>query len=160
LKRVRSYIGGKHQIKRGHEFISLGDGRVEYPVDLLEDLKAHGLQPTLSKIYLLLLTNGPQSAREISKNLHLHRTDTYKKLEQLFALGMIQVTLKSPKLYSCVDPQVALSSLMKKEETRLKELRVMTWKMARRLNALVSSYALNEAFLPTKGEPYYKYLNN
>ena len=84
---------------------------------LQENLKALGLSPSESAIYLFLLENGASRPPEIAKGTGITRTNCYYVLENLKGLGLVQEEARGKrKAYIARDPESLYSSLERKRE--------------------------------------------
>ncbi|MDG6907679.1 MAG: TrmB family transcriptional regulator [Nitrososphaerota archaeon] len=109
--------------------------------NLALDLSTFGMSLNQSKVYLYLLANGSVSARNISKDLGLHRVDVYRKLRDLQNLGVIEIYLGSPKTYIALEPKAALTKLLGKMESRLSDLRKSSVLLENKLREFQSEYS-------------------
>lgn len=82
--------------------------------DVLSDV---GLSPSESKIYLSLVSSGPNPATFISKDTGIHRANVYSSLDRLSKKGLITSSkVDKHVLFSANDPSVLLSLIKEKED--------------------------------------------
>lgn len=97
-----------------------GDKRTPGSVDgLAAGLLSCGLTLNQARVYVYLLLNGASSVLAISRDLGLHRVEVYRKLRDLDGAGLLETYLDDPKRYAAVDPSVASTVLLRREEERL-----------------------------------------
>ena len=82
-----------------------------------------GLTRNQARVYVYLALHGPSPVRAITRDLGLHRVEIYRKLRDLDGAGLLETYLESPKRYAAVDPSVASSLLLRRQEKRVTELR-------------------------------------
>ncbi|MDG6917480.1 MAG: hypothetical protein JRM85_07820 [Nitrososphaerota archaeon] len=78
-----------------------------------------GLTLNQAKVYVYLLLRGPSTVHAISRDLGVHRVEVYRKVRDLDGLGLIETYLEDPKRYAAVEPSVASSVLLRRQEERL-----------------------------------------
>ncbi len=72
--------------------------------------------------YLYLLKYGPKTPSPLAKSLKTYREDVHRTLTSLIEKGMVHPSLDSPTVYAAVDLNVALSSVLKKQQSELREM--------------------------------------
>jgi HTH-type transcriptional regulator, sugar sensing transcriptional regulator len=80
-----------------------------------------GLTERQAKIYLALLQNGRSNAETISKLSMVHRQEIYKIAGYLQKIGLVEVEVNSPTLFSAVSPDEALNELFGKKVKQLND---------------------------------------
>jgi sugar-specific transcriptional regulator TrmB len=83
-----------------------------------------GLNEKEALLYLHLLKYGPKTPTPIAKSLKSYREDVHRTLNSLVEKGMVRPSLNSPTVYAAVDLNVALSSVLKKQQSELREMEV------------------------------------
>jgi sugar-specific transcriptional regulator TrmB len=111
----------------------------EEPI-LARDLVRLGLKGSDASLYLYLLSRGtPTPVHSISKDTGLHRVDLYRRLKDLEQNGLVEMHLETPKKYSAVEPQIAISSLVHKMEAEISSIRKSTSSLESRLELFKKS---------------------
>ncbi|MDG6900328.1 MAG: hypothetical protein JRM88_07205, partial [Nitrososphaerota archaeon] len=83
-----------------------------------------GLTLNQAKVYVYLLLRGPSTVHAISRDLGVHRVEVYRKVRDLDGLGLLETYLEDPKRYAAVEPSVASSLLLRRQEERLSAFEV------------------------------------
>ncbi len=82
-----------------------------------------GLTRNESFVYIQLLKSGSALAKDVSRNINMHRTSVYACLNRLHKKGLVSVTSSSKKtFFEAVDPSKLMSLLKEREERLLKVL--------------------------------------
>ena len=82
-----------------------------------------GLTRNESYVYIQLLKSGSALAKNVSKNINMHRTSVYACLNRLHKKGLVTVTSHDKKtFFEAVDPSKLMSLLKEREERLLKVL--------------------------------------
>jgi len=93
------------------------------PVDKLKTiLGKFGLTPNESKVFIFLGKYGSKTVMEVTRELKMHRTETYKLLDHLQNRGIVYATFDKPRLFSAISPENAVHTLVKAEMERVKAL--------------------------------------
>ena len=92
---------------------------------LQEKLRDFGLTKNESKIYVYLSKAGPQKAIEISRNENIPRTETYHLLSNLELKGIVMPSVQKPTRFSAVTIEEAIESIIRNQEKRIKELKIL-----------------------------------
>ena len=92
---------------------------------LQERLRDFGLTKNESKIYVYLSKSGPQKAIEISRNEKIPRTETYHLLSNLEIKGIVVPSVQKPTRFSAVTIEDAIESIIKNQEKRIEELKIL-----------------------------------
>ena len=92
---------------------------------LQEKLRDFGLTKNESKIYVYLSKAGPQKAIEISRNEKIPRTETYHLLSNLELKGIVIPSIQKPTRFSAVSIEEAIESIIKNQEKRIEELKIL-----------------------------------
>jgi sugar-specific transcriptional regulator TrmB len=91
--------------------------------DLEDELRTFGLSNLQCKILLLLLKSGPLEASLISQTLGRNRVEIYQALRCLSKLGIVEIKLTQPRLYSSADSKTIVQILLNKAEDQVRNLR-------------------------------------
>lgn len=102
----------------------------------LDDLVKLGLTLTQARVYVVLLSLGPSSARTISEVSGLPREDTYRMLRELRTFGLVEVIMAKPSVFSAVDPKVAMNALVSHLESKFALLKKTAFETADWLQGL------------------------
>jgi sugar-specific transcriptional regulator TrmB len=81
-----------------------------------------GLSEKEAQTYFHLLRFGPKTPSQLAKSLKTYREDVHRTLNSLVERGMVRPSLNSPTVYAAVDINVALSSVLKKQQSELLEM--------------------------------------
>jgi len=91
--------------------------------EIKNELLKFQLTPNQIKVFFYLGKFGSKTANEISKNLHIPRTETYHLLTNLQSKGVILVSFEHPIRFSALQIQKAISALLNAESERLNALK-------------------------------------
>ncbi len=69
---------------------------------MLKTLKSLGLKRLDAEVYVYLVQNEPQKARDISEALETYRRQLYRSLRSLQRRGIVSVSQERPALFSAV----------------------------------------------------------
>jgi sugar-specific transcriptional regulator TrmB len=92
--------------------------------DFITRLIGFGLSEKEAIVYLHLLKYGPKTPSPLAKSLKTYREDVHRTLNSLIDKGMVKPSLDSPTVYAAVDLDTALESVVKKQESELREMEV------------------------------------
>lgn len=87
---------------------------------LATDLKAFGLDEIESQTYIRLARLGRARASLLSSALKTNRTTTYRVLERLKQMGIVESSLTRPASFIAVEPKRALQLLIERRRDELK----------------------------------------
>ncbi len=90
--------------------------------DFSRRLIGFGLSEKEAQTYLHLLKYGPKTPSPLAKSLKTYREDVHRTLNSLVERGMVRPSLNSPTVYAAVDINVALSSVLKNQQSELREM--------------------------------------
>src|SRR5438045_9275106 len=99
-------------------------------------LQRLGLNAYESRSYLVLLGHPRFKALELAARAHVPRQKIYEVLDSLVEKGFAQVIQERTKLFSAVEPGLAIPSYLERREQRLKQ---HLTDLARPAHALVDS---------------------
>jgi len=85
-------------------------------------LQEHGLSKNESKVYLHLALSKERKAGEISEALKLHRTDTYRTLQDLEKKGLVSSVFEKPLKFIATPFDRALDALIEAKRMRIQSL--------------------------------------
>jgi sugar-specific transcriptional regulator TrmB len=85
-------------------------------------LQELGLTSRQAKIYQLLLKNGGQKARTISRTINADRGNVYQTLFQLQKKGLLKKILAKPTLYEAVPLQDAVTNILEHKKKQYQKL--------------------------------------
>ncbi|MDG6957913.1 MAG: hypothetical protein JRN55_04020, partial [Nitrososphaerota archaeon] len=86
---------------------------------LAAGLLSCGLTLNQARVYVYLVLKGASPVIAISRDLGLHRVEVYRKLKDLDGAGLLETYLDDPKRYAAVEPSVASTLLLRRQEERL-----------------------------------------
>jgi len=85
---------------------------------IAEVLTDIGLSPTESKVYVSLVSSGPNPATVISRDTGIHRANVYSSLHRLSNRGLVTLSkIDKHVLFSANDPEALLSIVKEKEDS-------------------------------------------
>jgi sugar-specific transcriptional regulator TrmB len=82
-----------------------------------------GLTITETKLYLILIKNGPSTIGNLSKETGIQRPNLYKIIDSLSLKGLVEKELSSPIKYKATPPKEAVNMLIENKKNRLLELK-------------------------------------
>jgi sugar-specific transcriptional regulator TrmB len=85
-------------------------------------LQEHGLTKNEAKVYLHLALSKERKAGEISEALKLHRTDTYRTLQDLEKKGLVSSVFEKPLKFIATPFDRALDTLIEAKRMRIQSL--------------------------------------
>lgn len=91
--------------------------------EIKNELLKFQLTPNQIQVFFYLGKFGSKTANEISKNLHIPRTETYHILSTLQSKGVILVSFEHPIRFSALQIQKAIFALINAESERLHSLK-------------------------------------
>jgi sugar-specific transcriptional regulator TrmB len=81
-----------------------------------------GLSEKEARLYFHLLKYGPKSTAPLTKSLKTYREDVHRTLSALIEKGMVHPSFGVPTFYVAVELEKALESVLKKQESELREM--------------------------------------
>jgi sugar-specific transcriptional regulator TrmB len=85
-------------------------------------LQDHGLTKNEAKVYLHLALSKERKAGEISEALKLHRTDTYRTLQDLEKKGLVSSVFEKPLKFIATPIDRAVDALIEAKKLRIQRL--------------------------------------
>jgi sugar-specific transcriptional regulator TrmB len=85
-------------------------------------LQEHGLTKNEAKVYLHLALSKERKAGEISQALKLHRTDTYRTLQDLEKKGLVSSVFEKPLKFIATPFDRAINALIEAKRMRIQRL--------------------------------------
>lgn len=98
-------------------------------------LREIGMSEAEAKTYLHVLSCGKSTAGELSKSLGYSRPKIYEALEKLTSRGLLQIRYCRPRLYSALDPGMAIEKYI---DSKAKEMQNVSNKITPHLDKLYS----------------------
>ncbi|MGZ4929055.1 MAG: TrmB family transcriptional regulator [Halobacteriota archaeon] len=111
-----------------------------------------GLTEKEAQCYFYLLKYGPKTPSPLAKSLKTYREDIFRTLQSLIDKGMVRPSLDSPTLYTAVELETALESVLKLQENELRKME----QRKRELEELASE----QRFRPTDDVSTFKIIKN
>ncbi|HSE61039.1 MAG TPA: helix-turn-helix domain-containing protein [Candidatus Saccharimonadales bacterium] len=108
-------------------------------LELQAYLKKAGVEPAATRVYLKLNKEGPCSALQLAKTTGVSRTQVYRYLEALQAIGLVSAEQLSYGTLFRALPLESLEGLITDKETEAAELRGQLADMSRLLQHLAGS---------------------
>ncbi|MCW3998967.1 MAG: hypothetical protein NWE93_01855 [Candidatus Bathyarchaeota archaeon] len=87
-----------------------------------EALESFGLLKSETRVYLHLAKTGPRKAKDITNEVKIRRTETYRILRHLEKKGLVFLLLKKPIKFSAVPINEAIDLLIEGQRTKLRLL--------------------------------------
>lgn len=91
---------------------------------LVADMKAFGLDDAEARMYVRLARLGKARASSLSAALKMNRTTTYRVLERLKQVGIVESSMSRPVSFIAVEPRKALQLLIDRRRDDLKTAEV------------------------------------
>jgi sugar-specific transcriptional regulator TrmB len=89
-----------------------------------------GLSEKEARLYFHLLKYGPKATAPLTKSLKTYREDVHRTLSTLIDKGMVHPSLGVPTIYVAVELEKALESVLKKQESELREMEARKQELA------------------------------
>lgn len=102
---------------------------------VLKFLSQLGLDFFESKVYILLLENGPMTILQISRESKINRTGIYRLVEKLQGMGILEEIIRDGKKLILSSPLNKLELIVKEQEAKAETLR----KMLPEISSLITS---------------------
>lgn len=90
--------------------------------DLVDHMKACGLDDKEATIYLDLIVHGPAKASEVGKRTQLSRMDAYNHLKELESRGLVEATMERPMRFIPLDLEEGIELLVKQKEREIERI--------------------------------------
>lgn len=90
--------------------------------EFITRIMGFGLTEREARSYLYLLEHGPKTPSLLAKALHTYREDAHRTLTALIKKGVAYPSRASPTMYTAVELEIALESVVKKQESELREM--------------------------------------
>ena len=87
---------------------------------MLNELKQIGLNEYESKVYIALLEHGSMKGGQVCKKSNVPHGKTYESLVSLEEKGFISITPLKPKIFTALNPKIAIDHLMNQKITVFK----------------------------------------
>ena len=88
---------------------------------LLPKLVNLGLSKQEAQIYLVLLEEGPQTAKNISKSINIYSPTVYRTARKLEKRNLIAILKTSPRTFQALPPQLSIPSYVKEKSISLEK---------------------------------------
>jgi len=88
---------------------------------LLPKLVNLGLSKQEAQIYLVLLEEGPQTAKNISKSINIYSPTVYRTARKLEKRNLIAILKTSPRTFQALSPQLSIPSYVKEKSISLEK---------------------------------------
>ena len=99
-----------------------------------------GLTPNQAKVYMYLAKLGSKTAAEVFKGLRLPRTETYFILNSLQNRGIVEVSLRTPAVYSTLPLEKTISSMIDSEKEKINILSEQARELVVLWNSIPNTY--------------------
>ncbi len=90
--------------------------------EFIAKLIGFGLSEKEALVYLHLLKYGPKPPSLLAKSLKTYREDVYRTLTGLTNKSLVNPSIEAPTVYSAVELDIALETVLKRHETELREM--------------------------------------
>ena len=89
---------------------------------MLNELKQIGLNEYESRVYIALLEHGSMKGGQVCKKSNVPHGKTYESLVSLEEKGFISITPLKPKIFTALNPKIAIEHLMNQKITVFRQL--------------------------------------
>lgn len=113
---------------------------MDLEADLSHYLKQAGIEPAASKLYIELIKTGHSSALQLAKNTGVSRTQVYRYLEALQAVGLVSAESLSYGTLFRAQPLENIEALIADREAQTKELRLHLGTMTEVLQQIAGAH--------------------
>lgn len=110
----------------------------------LKTLSSLGLTERQAKVYLALLRIGTSKAEAISEVSQIHRQEIYRVAIQLQELGLVEINVNKPTMFSAIPIDQALDILVQCKKKELRATLTKTKKLAKKFNRSDLSSVISE----------------
>jgi sugar-specific transcriptional regulator TrmB len=107
--------------------------------DLLTAMSRFGIAEREAKLYLLLLSRGRATARDLTRESNVDRVLTYRTLDAMRARGLVQVTAERPRRYVPLPPRVLFERSLVERRRALEEDAALAHQLSERLPELTAA---------------------
>lgn len=104
--------------------------------DIIDRLTVLGLDAGESAVYVHLSMLGPSKASDIAAALKLHRTETYRTLQDLVQRGFASATLSRPARFEAAPPEKLFNELLAAQQARSESIQRAQVEIAPALSTL------------------------
>jgi len=101
--------------------------------ELISALADFDLESTDSLLYMSLLQTGPATVNTISTKLGIEKGKVYRSIHKLQNLGIISSTLSNPTICTAIEPQKALSAIIRKKEEQIVAMKKDVEKLSKKI---------------------------
>ena len=106
--------------------------------DIIDRLTILGLDQEEAAVYVHLSMMGPSKASDIAAALKLHRTETYRTLQNLVQRGFASATLSRPARFEAAPPERLFSEILMAQQARSENIARAQTEIAPALSTLRS----------------------
>lgn len=86
--------------------------------DIIDRLNVLGLDPDEAAVYVHLSIMGPSKASDVAAALKMHRTETYRTLQNLVQRGFATATLSRPAKFEAAAPERVFQDILAAQQAR------------------------------------------
>jgi sugar-specific transcriptional regulator TrmB len=119
---METYKEEPHQVVDGWEPTRKNKRPANATEKIENMLQEHGLTKNEAKVYLHLARSKERKAGEISEALKLHRTDTYRTLQDLEKKGLVSSVFEKPLKFIATPFDRAVDALIEAKKLRIQRL--------------------------------------
>ena len=112
--------------------------------EIIKNLGFFGLEDLDSRVYMGLLQTGPVSVGTLSAKLEIDRGKTYRALNRLRNMGVVNTTFSNPTLCSAVAPSDALSIILDRKQDELITMKNLSEKIVQDIDVIVKETDMQE----------------
>lgn len=112
--------------------------------EIVKNLGFFGLDELDSRVYMGLLQTGPVSVGTLSAKLEIDRGKTYRALNRLRNMGVVNTTFSNPTLCSAVVPSDALSIILDRKQDELVTMKNLSEKIVQDMDVIVKETDMQE----------------
>lgn len=106
--------------------------------EIVDRLTVLGLDQDEAAVYVHLSMMGPSKASDVAAALRLHRTETYRTLQNLVQRGFASATLSRPQRFQAAPPERLFTEILAAQQARSENIQRAQSEIAPALGALRS----------------------
>ncbi|MGQ0605881.1 MAG: TrmB family transcriptional regulator [Candidatus Nitrosotenuis sp.] len=112
--------------------------------EIIKNLGFFGLEEIDSKVYMGLLQTGPVSVGTLSGKLDIDRGKTYRALNRLRNMGIVNTTFSNPTLCSAIQPTDALNVILDRKQDEMITMKNLSQKIIEDIDIIVKETGMQE----------------
>lgn len=112
--------------------------------EIIKHLGLFGLEEIDSRVYMGLLQTGPVSVGNLSVKLDIDRGKTYRALNRLRNMGVVNTTFSNPTLCSAIPPIDALNVILDRKQDEMITMKNLSQKIVEDIDIIVKQTDMQE----------------